>query len=201
MNYNDGKKVMIPIQVRNGKICYFYGEELPRIMDGAIGDLILDVAMVEDPEKVKVFQFEKEVTLFNKDTKLMFGISNKSIPKDRVGQATTLKKVIAPVYNHYVAVVLQEELKLKLKGTKKAALVKCKCNIPALEKDASSLNHAYTLLSREFEPDRISHGGNVFLNCYYYDEDNFWRNLDDKRETHMASFEYEHLIQGDFSAT
>ena len=76
--------------------------------------------------------------------------------------------------------------------------MKCKCNIPALEKDASSLNHAYTLLSREFEPDRISHGGNVFLNCYYYDEDNFWRNLDDKRETHMASFEYEHLIQGDF---
>ena len=59
-------------------------------------------------------------------------------------------------------VVLLEPLLISVDGSERAKLNDCSCGIFLLDKEATSVNHAFTLLSEEFETDRMSHTGNVF---------------------------------------
>lgn len=68
----------------------------------------------------------------------------------------------------FVEFELLEDQKIYVRGgDKRATLDFCKCGIPALDRVADSINHAYTLISEVFEPHRKGHGGNVFLKVVY----------------------------------
>jgi len=87
----------------------------------------------------------------------------------------------------FVETVLLEEQKIKLRGGKKAQLLNCGCDIPALKGKAKSLNHAYSLISTAFEPWRRSHTGNVFQKVFWHgEEQGEWRALDTLREQIQA---------------
>ena len=58
------------------------------------------------------------------------------------------------------------------------------CGIPALGQSAISLNHAYTLVSKAFEPRRRANTGNVFHRVYFRRDDGRWAPLDFRR-THV----------------
>ncbi|MCS7263395.1 MAG: hypothetical protein NZ805_01025 [Armatimonadetes bacterium] len=79
------------------------------------------------------------------------------------------KRVRNPYGYFLVKVLLQEPLRLEMRGTSSPRLLDCRCHIPALEKHekqfAASLNEAYTRVSEVFEPTRRSHTGNIFLLC------------------------------------
>ncbi len=49
-----------------------------------------------------------------------------------------------------------------------------------LDTEVKSLNQASTILSREFEPSRMTHTGSVFRSVWY-EEDNKWQFLGEKR--------------------
>ena len=67
-------------------------------------------------------------------------------------------------------------------GEKKPSLEECRCDVPVLETEARSLNHAVTLLSTRFEPKRISHTGNVFTRVFYRcTKSKDWRPLNELR--------------------
>ncbi len=76
----------------------------------------------------------------------------------------TLYQVRWPIPDSFlIEFQLIEDLKIHLLGgTKRGTLADCKCGIPALSREAASVNHAYTLISNIYEPHRKGHGGNVF---------------------------------------
>ncbi|KAM3101529.1 hypothetical protein ACKFKF_07245 [Phormidesmis sp. 146-12] len=81
--------------------------------------------------------------------------------------------------NPFVELVLKDYLQLK-RNT--GNLRDCTCSIPALQKDAKSINHAATLISESFETHRKSHTMDVFREAYFQDSDNVWKSLDKWRE-------------------
>lgn len=62
-----------------------------------------------------------------------------------------------------------------------------KCYIPALNKDAVSLNNAYMIISQELETERKSHTGNVFKHGYIR-ENNYYINLETIRTEFQAQY-------------
>lgn len=80
---------------------------------------------------------------------------------------------------------------LKLKGLEKCELASSTILMPDgfHEATATSLNHAYTLLSRAYETHRISNTGNVYTRVYYQDLDQCWYPLDDLRRGVQAKAE------------
>ena len=89
----------------------------------------------------------------------------------------------------FVAIELNQPLKLLLRGEKRPKLISCKCTIPVLDLEAESLNHAFTLITDAFEPERISRGGNVFNNLAAPDGDGHWELLDDVRKLYEDRLE------------
>ena len=85
--------------------------------------------------------------------------------------------------------ILREDLKLRLRGAKPATLEDATCWIPSRPEEAKSLNHAYRLVSEKFEPQRLSHSGNVFKVGYYFELSHTWTSLDGLRSAAEASVE------------
>lgn len=167
---------------------YFDGGNLPKLKDGAIGDLILPAAVVEEESALQRLQQEHIVAILPINTKLMLGIRAKAVPAGRRSSVTYPEALSPHVDYGFVEVQLREPLRLKLRGSKSAILESCECYIPALNEGASSLNHAYTLISEVFEPDCLSHTGNIFQRGYYLDGKR-WRPLSDLRSRYEAEFE------------
>jgi hypothetical protein len=92
-----------------------------------------------------------------------------------------------------VKIKLETPAELKFIGTKLPNLRDCKCDIPSLQKikkdnyePAKSINHAFRLISTDFEPNRRAFGGSVYLNVYYLDADK-WIKLETLREDKINS--------------
>src|SRR6476660_7891819 len=80
-----------------------------------------------------------------------------------------------------VEVHLVQDLSIRIRGDHEARLEKCRCAIPALKRKASSINHAFTVVSEAYETQRLSHTGNVFERAYTWVEPGGWRTLDQLR--------------------
>ena len=63
---------------------------------------------------------------------------------------------------------------------------------------AVSLNHAYRLISEKFEPNRISHAGNVFQKMVHLGAQGICYPLDEYRNT-LAAIHEDALIHPDLS--
>lgn len=184
------KTVSIPVRYTKGKIEYYYGKKLPKLKDGVIGELILPAYAVEDKKFLENISKEVIVDFLPSGTKLFVEINIKYFEKID----EDLQKFIITDRYHFIEIILQEIQKLKLRGTKKPQLLSAKCYIPALGKVASSLNHAYSLISQAYEIERISHIGNVFKKVYYCD--NFlYHELDTLRGKIQYQFEEEKGIR------
>ncbi|MCI0364087.1 MAG: hypothetical protein L0219_09420 [Phycisphaerales bacterium] len=82
----------------------------------------------------------------------------------------------------FAEVTLKGQQLMSLRQGKEPQLRPCACIIPLLPKaEPISLNHAFTLLSMEFETERKSHSGNVFQRGYVVRKDR-WLNLHDLRD-------------------
>lgn len=80
-----------------------------------------------------------------------------------------------------VEVRLLEDLYLRIRGDQEGRLEYCQCLIPALEKEAISLNHAFTVIPQAYETRRKSHTGNAFGRAYALSASQQWVLLDDLR--------------------
>ncbi len=118
----------------------------------------------------------------------MFAVNGSHAPAD-LKQHLTRAATPGMKNPHAVTVTLDEApVELRLRGTKPATLGRVNCWIPSLKARARSLNHAYRLISEKFEPQRISHSGNVFELGYCIQSD-LWVSLDSLRKTVVAKFE------------
>lgn len=183
------KTVRIPVRIlTHGRIDYLHGGPLPKMKEGTIGDLVVPERSITEKEDVYRLQQEKLVQFLPSGSVVKFAVNGRHAPaelKQHLEDIATLgmKK------SHAVPVILDKmALALRLRGTKLATLERVTCWIPSLEIRAQSLNHAYRLISEQFEPRRISHTGNVFELGYCKPFDR-WVSLDALRKTITARSE------------
>ncbi len=184
------KTVVIPVSIKDGQIKYSGEGKMPKLDDVTLADLIVPAHAFKDQSRLKKFTEEKTELILKSGTQLLVQISTGSVNKlDK--QYLAHLEYINDIYvkntagiagARFVEIELSDDLKITLRGTKRSILNRCQCKIPILNNmDAKSLNHAYTLISQEFEQHRMSHSGNVFKDIYYKKDDK-WLPIDSFRD-------------------
>ena len=213
--------VRIPVRIEKGRITYLYSRKRLPLRDGAVGELVLPAQAVLDRDWLSPLKAERPVEIVPAGESLLLAMRLRKIPAVYHGQLflpnsdrlrnhfqqpedlhttelpldhfdTGVLKPLTWGDDAFVEVKLVEPLSLVLRGTKSAILRGGECRIPVLDRQATSLNHAYTVISEVFEPERRSHTGNVFDRVRYF-EGTYWRRLDDLRADREAEYE-KHLI-------
>ena len=210
------KTLTIPVKVVKGEFHYFYGGQLPSLAEGTICDLIVPVWAFDDKDflaKLEALQVEE---LLPKGARIFTAISSAGVPIHFRNLAFTSKELAQNFGGRlaeevgwklsskhrdslFVEVVLEEPLRLELRGVMHGRLMRVRCVIPHLEnKEAVSLNHAYRLISEKFEPNRISHAGNVFQKMVHFSAQGNCYPLGDYRNV-LAAIHEDVLIHPDVS--
>jgi hypothetical protein len=192
------KTVRILVRIKAGIVARADSTPLPKIRDGALGDLVLPASSLIDDEERQELETESLVELLPAQNWVFVGlnptktkrglIKPEDLKIDPAPHAPTTPGGIPQVprtlaghgYLHFAAVLLLEPLALRLRGDKEPSLEPCECSIPVLNTNARSLNHAFTLLSTKFETERISHTGNVFAHVFFRDKIR-WHSLNEAR--------------------
>jgi hypothetical protein len=186
------KTTGIPFRFTNGKFVHFDDNtEITELAEGCIGDIVIENFKITDEVRVNEYNVEVEVPFLAKGTKLLARVNESHIPDGLQGGVSEERALIGGAR---VEIILEEDLSLRLRGTKLAKLSDCKCSVPALEgllakdKEPLSVSQAFTRISEHFEPHRVTTGGNVFNLVHYYDEALGWQPLSTLRERRQIEF-------------
>jgi hypothetical protein len=192
------RTVKIPVKIVKGQVQFFYAGSLSEFVGDSIGDLVIPAHAIKNKEKLKALTSEKLVAAQPADTRLLVSLrlpTPRSPDKRKQEYLNHVSKTCGIPQFHgrevFADFIIRELLMIHLRGTKDATLDPCRCEIGFLDRDARSVNHVYTLLSTEFETQRISHTGNVFQKVYYRDEAGSWVPLDELRRKLEARQESE----------
>ena len=97
----------------------------------------------------------------------MYSTRTHKTPDARTVEPSKIQDHSLDTFRVFAAIELQDVLYLQLRGTKAPTLSQAPCKVPALNKEARSVNHACTLRSEAIEQQRISHTANVFKTVYF----------------------------------
>lgn len=166
-NCDRDKTVLIPVIVHDDKMTPLYGGQMPRFADGAVLDIVLEMSSLADSKEVERFDVVKDVTLFSAGEILYFEINPKSQINSKEGFVKREEICHWEKATHVMPVVIHEELRLRLRGTRSAQLLSCWCECLGTDiPKAISINQMLTFLSVKFETWRQSHTGNVYKSVY-----------------------------------
>jgi hypothetical protein len=197
--HKEVKIVKVAVFVKNGQI--MPADPALQLKEMSCGELTILASAVIDESKRIELSTQKFVEILPANTMLLIvmkpgsGLDN-YCPED-IGKVLT-PELLSHIYDPrqygeaistgtdggiFLPIILLEPLKIELRGdSKEAKLIYCHCAVPALNRDAHSPNHAYTLLSQVYEPRRMSHTGNAFTKVYYLNRDKkAWEQLDQIR--------------------
>jgi hypothetical protein len=161
------QRVVVPVTIRGGQIVPFYGGEMPKLREGAVMDLITEEAAFLDRSELERFNKDdiREIlptgtemyAVIARDDQKFHKVAEKIAAFPPPGGATVL-----------IPFKLAGPLRLHLRGTRKAELMSCLCDL-GIEGDEfpTSVNQAYSRLSEKYETWRRSHTGNVFTKVYF----------------------------------
>lgn len=190
--------VAIPIRRVDSRWEFFYGGDVP-VRDGALGQLAIDAASITDKQFLERVTQVTEVKILEEGTALVVALSDRQVkhiepwgevaPEDVPAGATRFERVvIGPPKRSAKRLAQQGDgakggLWLRFKGLERSELTSSTILMPDgfLEKTATSLNHAFTLLSRAYETHRISNTGSVYRQCFYQEANQRWYPLADLR--------------------
>jgi len=177
------RKVVFPVRIVAGVPQPFYGPTWPKLKDGVVADLVLPAHAFVHAEDEVLLSAPLGTELLPKGTQLLAGVAADA---DRDGIVRPSADMFAEsLHGAFVAIVLEEPLRIQLRGTKRARLESCRCRVPSLNQTYDSVNEAYTRISEHYEPRRRSHTGNVFAKVLYHRDTvkdrRIWSPLDDLR--------------------
>lgn len=185
MNHTSDRTVKLFVTVKNRAVIFPKNLDLNGLSkDEFHAELILSEQNFVDKEVFNTLAAETEVDLLPAGTRLLINIALKELLSNEKlrNRIITDEKPRPNANGGFVEASLVKNLKLRLRGSKKAQLIDTPVYIPALDETAKSVNHAYTRVSEEFEPWRLSNTANVFSKVYWLDaEANAWRPLDARR--------------------
>ncbi|MEQ1761055.1 MAG: DUF3293 domain-containing protein [Vicinamibacterales bacterium] len=145
-------------------------------MSDCSGELVVPASAIRDASDLALLDVNQRIPFLPKGATVLCKLGARHVPKDLL-ILCKLERLPEPPHQRaaFVEIVLEEDLELRLRGTKPALLGDVACKIPAMQdKQASSLNEAYRRVSEKFEPTRRSAGGNVFLNAFHKPTDDAW---------------------------
>ena len=155
---------------------------LPKLHKDSVCELVLRPEVIQNPKDRGQFILDEVIRILENGTAVLVGVSPHLIGDPKAdGLIRDPQAVKLQTEYRFVEVLLQEDLYIRIRGDQKAKLEKCKCLIPALKREATSINHAFTLVSEAYETERLSHTGNVFDRAYTCVDPGGWRTLDDLR--------------------
>lgn len=196
-------KVTVPVKRVGNGWEFFYGGDVP-VQEGTLGALTINANQITDERFHQRVSQETVVKILDQGATLMVALSDRSKSMSRVGNpwpqilpanvpagATRFEAVtIGParktqtMQKDLEGQELEGGLWLCLKGLERTELNCSTVNMPQgfPEATATSLNHAYTLLSKEHELHRISNTGNVYDRFFYQEGNGHWYPLADLRQ-------------------
>lgn len=168
------KTVLLPVRIKNGKVELYDGSKLPKIRDALYAELIVPALAIEDNAFLENVSNEQSLLMFPQGETLY-------VKMNLQYDGNIDEALIDSMLDHtYLEIILEEDLVLHLRGTKRAYLQPCRCKIPLFDKSVGSLNQAYTAISTVFEPYRLSHSGNVFTKIFFKNN-NGYEKIEKKR--------------------
>lgn len=206
------EQVTVPVKRVGDTWEFFYGGDVP-VKEGTLGALTFGLERIADEKFRERVTTEKTFKVLDEGTSLLVALSDQSKHGGLIQTWPAPQPVaVPPGTTRWETVLLgppkQKSAKsaqsaktrlppergglwLKLKGLGKCELLTSTVKMPEgfSELAAVSLNHAFTLLSREYEKHRISNTGNVYTRVFYQDRDKCWYPLDDLRRGVQAQAE------------
>ena len=157
--------------VKNGSVIFPDDFDHKVLKKDFQAELVLDETHFADKDFFHSLAKQKIIEFLPLDSRLLVNIALKDQVTEDLAKFVILDDGPRGVDNGFVEIFLRQPQGLKLRGRKKALLLPCRIDVPALpEQPAASLNHAYTMISEIFEPWRISHTSNAFLKIYSHDD-------------------------------
>jgi hypothetical protein len=187
------KTTRIPFKFIGGRFVHFDdGTEINELVEGCIGDIVIENFKIKDAARIADYNAGVEVDFLPEGTKLLARVNPTHVPDDLQKHLVGEGGLIG---SGRVEIILENDLRLQLRGTKTAKLLDCKCAVPALAemkgtiKPPLSVNQALTRISEKFEPHRVGFGGNVFNLVYYEDPKLGWQPLSTLRDRRQIEHE------------
>jgi hypothetical protein len=176
------KNLRIGVRFNGDKFVLLNGSPLPKLRMNAVGELVLEPDVIENWADRERFTRDDVVRMLERGSRIFLGVSPHLVG-DPSAEGLLREPEQMKLKTEYwlVEVHLEQDLRIRIRGDQEARLEKCKCMIPALKREASSVNHAFTLVSENYETQRLSHTGNVFERAYTWVEPGRWRTLDEIR--------------------
>lgn len=197
------EKVTLPVKRVGDRWEFFYGGDVP-VKEGTLGDLTVETDQITDERFRQRVTRELTVKILDEGTPLLVALSDRSTNGAQAGhwperyptavpegtsrfERVTLgppkpKLVPASAVPKPGTAPERGGLFLKLRGLERFELQCSTVRMPEPFKEpASSLNHAFTLLSQMYERHRISNTGNVYMRVFYQDRDGQWYPIGDLR--------------------
>jgi hypothetical protein len=197
-------RVTVPVRRVGSQWKFYYGGDVP-VRDGAIADLVIAASQITDQSFLKILGAETVTRIFFEGTPLAVALSDQDAWRPDSGRQSWPDVYLNSVPTgttrfEYVVIgppkrenLRQQDLIekgpggglwLRLKGLERSTL---ECSTILLpdglpQATAVSLNHAFTLLSQQYEQHRISHTGNVYSRVFYQENDGQWHPLSDLRD-------------------
>ncbi len=176
-----GKRLRIGVRFDGARFVMLDGRPLPQLVKNSIAELVLAPDSIQDIIARASLAGQRDIPFLKEGSRVLLGVSAAMVGNNPPPGLMSLDHPAIPSSDLYVEVMLNDDLRLRVRGDEEAKLSPCSCTIPALKREAESLNHAFTLISEAYETKRLSHSGNVFLRGYIQLKPAGWRNLDDLR--------------------
>jgi len=161
------QRVVVPVTLRGGQLVPFYGGAMPKLREGAVMDLITEEAAFLDRSELERFNNESFPEILPTGTEMYAVIAR----RDQQFHEVAEKIDASPSPGGDAVLIpfkLAAPLRLHLRGTRKAELMSCLCDLGIKgEEGPKSVNQAYSRLSEIYESWRRSHTGNVFTKVYF----------------------------------
>lgn len=188
------KVIRVPVKLVDGQWEVVYGGPV-RVADGAVGELHLDRTCFSDPDFLKALTGKRMVEVLPAGSELRVALSIRQqvgeLARHIVSEPMRYPTGSISESSRFVSVTLGEAtqpqrargltsggLRLRLEGMEPRAMESGTVRLPAAEgvlpHTAVSLNHAFTLLSRVFEPWRKAHTASVYERVFYRESNDTW---------------------------
>jgi hypothetical protein len=182
------KRLRIAVRFDGTKFALLDGSQLPAIAKDAVCELVLRPELLQNPADRNRLVRDEVFPILSQGSRVLLGVSPHSVGDPKAVGLINPQQIGVKTEYWLVEVRLGQELYIRIRGDQEAKLESCKCVIPALNLEATSINHAFTIISEAYETARLSHTGNVFERAYTPLGPYRWQTLDDMRIKAIAQF-------------
>jgi len=176
------KRFRIGVRFDGTNFVLLNGSPLPAIAKDSVAELVVAPECILNAGARSNLSEQTNIPLLKSGVSVLLGVSPTMVESHSAKGLIPSNAI--PILSSYLFVEtkLDADLWLHVRGDQEAKLSPCLCTIPAVERKAESLNHAFTIISEAYETKRRSHSGNVFDRAYAQDDSGKWKSLDELRQ-------------------